>query len=144
MYGLSVCALCPRCWSRQKACPGTLLQITPFPPPLSQTKLELKKPALQCGSLGRRRATQLSSMLAQLFFHLPPQTRHTTFRHRQKDAEELCLLLTGSVLLTLPLCLLDSCFLCLHLKPPGQKMDKVLIETENTFRLSTYSIILKS
>lgn len=72
-------------------------------------------------------------------FHLPPRARGTTFRHMQKDAAELCLSFTGSVLLTLPLCLL-----CLHLKLPVQKVEKVLIETENTFGLNKYSIILTS
>lgn len=73
MYGLS--ALCPRSGSRQKARPGTRLQITLFPPPLSQAKTELKKPALQRDSLGWRRTTQLSSMLAQLFLPSSPSSQ---------------------------------------------------------------------
>lgn len=142
MYELS--ALCHRSGSCQKACPGTLLQITPFPPPLPQAKPELK--ILPCRVTVLPGEGQCNSAPCQHNSSsiLPHEGRGTTFRHRQKDTAELRLSLNGRVLLTLPLGLLDNCFLCLHLKLPVQKMEKALIETENTFKINKYSIILTS
>lgn len=103
MFGLS--ALCPRPGSRRKACPGTLLQITPFPPPLSQAKPELKKRALQRDTLGWRRAMQLSSMLAQLFLPSSPSNQGHDIQTEAGECSRVMFIHYWKRLLTLPLCL---------------------------------------